>query len=527
MSDDHLQRFVERLVDGEALDWNEAARQLSPGRVNALRRIDSIARAYRRAVPATGTDRFRHLLLVERIGGGFGGEVWRARDTLLDRDVALKLHAGALTDAERQARLLDEARALARIDHPNVLRVLGAEVVDGRVGVWSEFVDGENLEARLARDGCCAAGEACGIGIDLCGALAAVHRAGFVHGDVKPANVLRTRGGRYVLCDLGSAVALRDRVGTRALASGSPLYLAPEVLDGTAPSVGSDLYALGATLFHLLAGTPPVIAGDLDALRAAHRAGRRENLRELRPDLPPHVVAAIERAVATEPASRHPSAAAFATALTARARTDRRLFAAMAAILAAAIGAIAYHGARMTPAASLADDVRWHRGDGTPLLDGDRVREGDTLWLELSCTRTCWTYVLSEDDSHEVVNLYPPKPPAQPQPAHATLRLPGVVDGAERHWRIGPARGAREHLLLVVAPASLTDLEAPPPAMGDTGERFRGIDTTVAAPAPPATGLAAIEARLQADPASAVRTSWLRLQRADAVESGTADTPRR
>lgn len=512
MIDDALRRFVDRLADRETLDWSEASRELSPAIQRALRRIESIASAYRRAMPSPAPMRFQHMLLQERIGGGFGGEVWRARDTVLDRTVALKLRGANHIDGRQQARLLDEARALARIDHPHVLRVLGAGVADGRVGVWSEFVDGEDLESRMQREGRFGAGEVRAIGTALCGALAAVHRAGFVHGDVKPANVLRTDEGRYVLCDLGSAVALCDRVGAHALASGSPLYLAPEVLAGDAPGIASDVYALGATLFHLLAGTAPVSGTNLDALLTAHRTGKRVHLRDLRPDLPHALVAAVEKAVDADPAARHAGAGAFEAVLAERAR-GRGGLVAVAAGVVVVLATIGITWFTSQPAPALVAALAWHRGDSAaPLQDHAPVRRGDTFFLELDCARPCWAYVLSEDAAREVAPLFPlPATRANPLSGHS--RLPGGADGSERHWRIGPARGNEERVLLVVAPRRLVALEAAPSAT--EGERFRGIDAIVTPPlAASAAGLDTIAGKLAGE--ADVQLHWLSLKRDDA-----------
>jgi len=523
MNDESLQRFVEQLADRAALDWDAAARELSPPQLRALRRIESIAAAYRSAAAIPAAGRFQRLVLRERIGGGFGGEVWRAHDPLLDRTVALKLRPAAPLEARQQARLLDEACLLARIDHPNVLRVLGAEVEHGRTGIWSEFVDGENLDERLQREGRFGGEEVGAIGSAMCGALAAVHQAGFAHGDVKPANLLRTREGRYVLCDLGSAVPLHPGGHPGPPLSGSPLYLAPEVLAGGRPSVASDLYALGATLFHLLAGTAPVVGANLDALLAAHRAGHRLHLRDRRPDLPARLVGAIERAIAPDPAQRPASAGAFEAALAAPPRSRSSLLAWIAAALAATV--IAVLALRPPPPEPLAVEVHWLRGDtAAPLFDGAPVRRGDTLYLELRCARRCWAYVLAEDGAREVATLFPlPQTRANPLDPPATVRLPGSVAGTDRQWRIGAANGSEERLLLVVAPQALPALEqagagrAIADGSGDDDERFRGVDAIVpSAAARRSAGLEALASDLRATASPFAETHWLRLRRSDA-----------
>jgi len=523
MHERDLQRYLEQLADRQPLDWEAATQELPPARLRALRHIDSIANAYRRVCATQSSERFARLILLERIGGGFGGEVWRARDPALDRDVALKLHDAGPIEARRRGRLLDEARTLAKIDHPNVLRVLGADVSDGRVGVWTEFVAGENLESRGARDGRIGAEEARSLGIALCGALAAVHRAGFVHGDLKPANVMRTRDGRYVLCDLGSAVALRGEVSAHALASGSPLFLAPEVLAGGRPGIASDIYALGATLFQLLAGAAPVGGASLPELLAAHREGRRRRLRDLRPDLPSGLVATIEQTLAASPAQRPASAGTLQSALAERPRPLRGA-ATIAATAVVAIAIALFVAGRRPPPLALSSDVRWFRNDaGAPLFDGATVQQGDTLRLELSCARPCWTYVLAEDGTHDVATLFPlPATRTNPQIERIPLQLPGIVDGADRRWRIGPAHGEEERMLLVVAESALAMLDSSAHPLARAEDiRHRGVDALVAAPLPASeTGLDALAARLRDLSAPSTELHWLRLHRSDA-----GDTP--
>lgn len=523
MNNEELRDFVERLADRAEVDWTLAERRLGPTRLRGLRRVESIVSAYRRIDAPSAAPRFQHLHLQNRLGGGFDGEVWRAWDSVLERTVALKLRGEA---AGLQAPLLEEARALARINHSNVLRVLGAGVADHRIGIWSEFVDGEDLDARARRDGRLGADEVRVIGMTLCAALAAIHRAGFVHGDVKPANVLRTVEGRYLLCDLGSAVPLRDRVAVRPLASGSLLYLAPEVLGGSAPGVTSDVYALGTTLFHLLTGTVPVDGDRVETLLAAHAQGQRRRLRDLRPDLPAALVAAIERALEARPEARHASAGAFESALAAwPARSPFAVLAgaAAAATLALVIGAVAWFVTRAAP--PLVRAVAWHRGDATaaPLLDGAFVRRGDTFRLDLDCSRTCWAYVFSEDGSREVTPLFP-LAGTLANPLRGAQRLPGNADGSERHWRFGEARGGQERVLLLIAPASFD-----PPTTAADGERprFRSIDAIVAPTHAADDRLDAIAASaLARQPETLAFHLLLRRSDADATHNEGAARPR-
>jgi hypothetical protein len=223
--DDRLLALALRVADARgaaetaALDWaalsSSSASDDERAVVEQLRVVAGIAGASD-ALQSAGTAgarpesqdaaagaRWGHLGLRECLGRGAFGAVWRAYDARLDTDVALKL----IDDGAAAGRgVIHEARLLARVRHSHVVTVHGAAVHDGRVGLWMEFVRGGTLEARLRADGPLGACEAALAGIDLCGALAAVHAAGLVHRDVKAQNVMREDGGRIVLMDLGAGL---------------------------------------------------------------------------------------------------------------------------------------------------------------------------------------------------------------------------------------------------------------------------------------------------------------------------------
>ena len=249
------------------------------------------------------------------MGEGSFGEVYRAFDTGLHREVALKLLHEGQSPARQSARVLKEARLLARLRHPNVVIVHGAEQHDNRVGLWMEFIHGSTLEKLLKVHGPFAAGEAARIGQELCHALAAVHAAGLVHRDIKAQNVIRETGGRVVLMDFGAG-EWRDRAarGPSRL-TGTPLYLAPEVLDGGRATARSDIYSLGVLLYHLVTNAFPVTGASLDDLRHAQREGKRTPLDDARHDLPDDFVRTIERAIDPDPSRRFSSAGAMLSAL--------------------------------------------------------------------------------------------------------------------------------------------------------------------------------------------------------------------
>jgi len=289
-----------------AVAMRDAPRVSAPTRTSPEAPRDPAAR---RAPAEPGTlFAWGPLLVREKLGEGSFGEVYRAFDPLLRREVALKLQraggeASGLSSASSLAHL-EEARRLARVRHPNVAAVYGVEVHGGRAGLWTELIDGETLEARVRRAGPLPAEEIVTTGAELCRALAAVHAAGVVHGDIKTSNAMRERGGRVLLLDFGAGPL-----------HGTPLAMAPELFAGARPSVATDLYALGALLFRLATGRYPVSAETEAELLAAHRAGERLRLRDARPDLPAALSDAIERACSSDPASRSAGAAELENAL--------------------------------------------------------------------------------------------------------------------------------------------------------------------------------------------------------------------
>ncbi|GAA1415597.1 serine/threonine-protein kinase [Streptomyces thermospinosisporus] len=190
------------------------------------------------------------------------GRVWRAADEILHRQVAVKEMRLDGSDAEdsrtRRERTLREARATARIDHPNVVRIY--DVVDEGERLWivMELVAGRSLERILAEDGRLTPRETARIGLGLVAALREVHARGVLHRDIKPGNVLVDRGGRVVLTDFGIAALQDAKALTMAgMLVGSPDYMAPERVSGRPQGPPSDIFSLGATLCAALSGASP------------------------------------------------------------------------------------------------------------------------------------------------------------------------------------------------------------------------------------------------------------------------------
>ncbi|MGE0592812.1 MAG: serine/threonine-protein kinase [Vicinamibacterales bacterium] len=250
--------------------------------------------------------------LLRRLGAGTFGEVYLAHNLWLNQAVALKL----LRPEHSHASNLKEAQQLARVRHPNVAIVHGADRHDGRLGFWMDYVDGTTLADALDTQGLMRDTEVALTGAELCGALAAVHAAGIVHRDVKAQNVMRRReDGRLLLMDFGAGEYLNAPRLPGDGAAGTPLYLAPELLRGGRATVASDLYALGVLLFHLRSGRFPVEADSFDDLRSAHAAGRRLALDELQPSASPLLVRVIDAMLDPDPSRRYRSAVAARAAL--------------------------------------------------------------------------------------------------------------------------------------------------------------------------------------------------------------------
>lgn len=249
------------------------------------------------------------LRVVEELGHGGGGRVYRAFDPALARDVALKIIR--VPSPERGAALLREGQLLARVQHPNVVVVYGARQIGDEIGLWMELVRGRSLSDLVRQDGPMGPEEATVIGMSLCRALAAVHGAGLIHRDVKAHNVMRESGGRIVLMDFGIGRDLADE-GRPASAdlSGTPAYMAPELFRGDLASASSDLYSLGVLLFFLVTRQYPVDGRSVTEITLAHSLGTRRHLADYRPDLPDGFVRVLDRALSPKPGDRSPSAGA-------------------------------------------------------------------------------------------------------------------------------------------------------------------------------------------------------------------------
>ena len=192
-----------------------------------------------------------------------------------------------------------------------MVTVFGADVWDQRVGIWMELIAGRTLEQLVRDQGPCSVVEATEIGVSICGALSAVHREGLLHRDLKTQNVMRETGGRIVLMDLGASAELLEMTpADRGSLAGTPLYMAPELLSGVAPSIQSDVYSLGVLLFRLVTAAFPIEGANLAEVKKAHEAGQMRLLADARPGLPSGFQRIVERALDALPSRRFESAGA-------------------------------------------------------------------------------------------------------------------------------------------------------------------------------------------------------------------------
>nr|WP_072480365.1 serine/threonine-protein kinase [Amycolatopsis australiensis] len=204
-----------------------------------------------------------HYRLVEHIGSGAMGVVWRATDVRLERTVAIKqiLPQPGVSETERdnmRQRAMREAKNAARFQHPNAIVVFDIAEHNGDPCLVMEYLDGPSLSTILAEEGTLPLGRVARIGEQVASALVAAHRAGIVHRDVKPGNILIDRNGTAKITDFGISRAAGDMTLTATgLIGGTPAYLAPELARGADPVPSSDVFALGATLYQAIEGTTP------------------------------------------------------------------------------------------------------------------------------------------------------------------------------------------------------------------------------------------------------------------------------
>jgi serine/threonine-protein kinase len=253
------------------------------------------------------------------LGAGGMARVVEAYDRVLDRKVAIKLLRDDVSiDPSVRERFLREARTAARFNHPNAVIVFDTGQDGRQPWIVMELVEGEDLARRLARDGALDEAEAVHIADGVLAALDAAHAAGMVHRDVKPGNIMLLPDGGVKLADFGIAKSVQD--ATAGLTStgqviGTAKYLSPEQVEGMPATPASDIYALGAVLYEMLAGEPPFSGDTAIAIALAHTRQAVPDLRGLAPTVSPGVAAAVHRALEKTPSQRFTDAGEMRRAL--------------------------------------------------------------------------------------------------------------------------------------------------------------------------------------------------------------------
>ena len=247
------------------------------------------------------------------VGRGGGGVVYRCYQKSLGRSVAIKVLASDLDEDDRE-RFLREGYAMGALSgHPNIANILQVGVTESnRPFIVMPYHTMGSLADRVRREGRIAWPDALRIGVKLCGALETAHRTGTLHRDIKPANVLVNDYGEPQLSDFGTARIAGGYKTVTGFFTGTLSYTAPEVLAGNSPTVAADVYSLGATIYALIAGSPPHERKADEDLIAHYLRITSTPVPDLRPQgIPADVCAAIEKALSREPADRHASAEEF------------------------------------------------------------------------------------------------------------------------------------------------------------------------------------------------------------------------
>ena len=240
-----LDRIAEDLADGKVIDW-ESSKQSITGKRRLIDQLNAIARisaAYElnsqnsHSEPSVAKEQvvfeWGHLQVLEKIGEGSFGEVYRAYDSVLDREVALKLLKQDKLAPIQSRAFIQEARRLAKVRNRHVLAIHGANVHDSRVGMWSDLIDGINLAEKQSSENQAKPGYSSSQLIQVIAALAdaliAVHGAGLIHGDIKPSNVMQDSSNKLTLMDFGAGTEFSEDQLKSGYLMGTLLYMAPEL----------------------------------------------------------------------------------------------------------------------------------------------------------------------------------------------------------------------------------------------------------------------------------------------------------
>ncbi len=306
---DEIDEIVSGLIEGKSIDWN-LSKESNPeksGLLNQFEAIDKITQAFGSLINEKGEDlpnlkqvlfEWGHLQVLEKIGEGSYGEVYRAYDPVLDRNVALKLLKKGKSSGFQSRAFMQEAKRLAKVRNEHVLAVHGANIHNLRVGMWSDLIEGINLSEDNNEPKSYSYKDLVHLVFSLADALKAVHGADLVHGDIKPSNVMQDNQGKLILMDFGAGTENSEDNPQSGYVVATPMMMSPELFNDEHISPASDIYAFGVLVFKLATGKYPVETKNITSvsdIQYAHNNNAYLNLHKLRPDLPKPFVRLIQQ----------------------------------------------------------------------------------------------------------------------------------------------------------------------------------------------------------------------------------------
>ena len=307
-------KLLSQIVAGIEIDWKSIPKHSKEEirLIQQLKNIDTIQKVFntKKDIYQPSQEQRKkvlfewgHLQVLALLGEGSFGEVYRAYDSILNREVALKLLKPNRIATFHSKLFIDEARRIAQVRNRHVLAIHGAAVNDDRAGFWSDLIIGETLSkiTNITHE------ELLKVGAAMASALQAVHEASLVHGDVKPANVMKDQNDQYILMDFGAGMESDSSNNVHNHSIGSPILMAPELYRNGTKTAATDMYALGCLMFKLASGRYLVDGKNVVDIVQAHKVRKYNNIHNLRPDLPKSMRNLIQSLVAYE-ASARPSA---------------------------------------------------------------------------------------------------------------------------------------------------------------------------------------------------------------------------
>ncbi len=252
----------------------------------------------------------RYRLLAQQGSGGMA-VIYKAQDLELSRIVAIKILRPSLTtDPTFLTRFKNEARSVANLQHPNIVTIYDVGSDGATQFIVMEFVDGQDLKKIIKTEGILTVDRALKFAIQMCAGIGFAHRAGLVHADVKPQNMLVTKNDVIKVTDFGIAQAFSDTQPPekQQVVWGSPHYFAPEQAKGEKPTPASDVYSIGIVMFEMLTGRLPYVGGDQQQLAMAHIRDRVPMVTEFNPSVPDALAQIVYKVMSKEPANRYRTA---------------------------------------------------------------------------------------------------------------------------------------------------------------------------------------------------------------------------